>query len=275
MDKIIIENLEFIGTHGVFQEEKNLGQKFLVSVEMTTSTREAGKTGDLTKSTHYGFVADDIEKIFLGNSFDLIETCAEEIATMILRKYPLISEVKVCIKKPWAPIKKHFDFVAVEITRKWHKAYVSLGSNMGDKKGNLLKAIKNIKNLPDTFVTKQSTILETEPYGYTDQDMFLNGCIEIKTLFTPQELIQKLLEIETIMGRKRVIKWGPRIIDLDIILFDDEIINEENLTVPHPYMCDRLFVLEPLFEIAPYIIHPIKRMSIMEIKNILEKSSNS
>lgn len=102
MDKIIIENLEFIGTHGVFQEEKNLGQKFLVSVEMTTSTREAGKTGDLTKSTHYGFVADDIEKIFLGNSFDLIETCAEEIATMILRKYPLISEMKVCIKKPWA-----------------------------------------------------------------------------------------------------------------------------------------------------------------------------
>lgn len=270
MDKIIIENLEFIGTHGVFQEEKFLGQKFLVSVEMMTSTREAGKTGNLEKSTHYGMVADDIEKIFLSQSFDLIETCAEEIAHMILLNYPLVKEVKVKIKKPWAPIRKHFDFVAVEITRKWHKAYISLGSNMGNKKENLLKAIENIKNLKDTFVTKESTILETEPYGYKDQDMFLNGCIEIKTLFTPQELLKELLEIEILMGRKRIIKWGPRIIDLDIILFDDEVINEENLVVPHPYMCDRIFVLEPLFEIAPYIIHPVKRLSIMELKNLLE-----
>ncbi|NME36511.1 2-amino-4-hydroxy-6-hydroxymethyldihydropteridine diphosphokinase [Fusobacterium sp. FSA-380-WT-3A] len=271
MDKIIIENLELIGNHGVFKEEKVLGQKFLISVEMITNTRKAGKTGDLDASTHYGFVADDIEKLFLNESFDLIETCAEKMAQMILTKYKLINEVKVTIKKPWAPLKKHFDFVAVEITRKWHTAYLSLGSNMGDKKGNLLNAIENIKKLEDTKVTKVSTILETEPYGYTQQDMFLNACIEIKTLLTASELIEKLLEIELLMGRKRIIKWGPRIIDLDILLFDNDVINTENLIIPHPYMCDRMFVLEPLFEIAPYVIHPVKRASILELKNSLEE----
>ena len=271
MDKIIIENLELIAEHGVFKEEKFLGQKFIISVEMTTDTREAGKTGNLNASTHYGFVADDIEKIFTSESFDLIETCAEKIAEMILTKYPLISEVKVTVKKPWAPIRKHFDFVAVEITRKWHTAYLSLGTNMGDKKKNLLEAIEKIGKLENTKVTSQSTILETEPFGYTEQDMFLNACIEIKTLFTPQELLEKLLSIELEMGRIRTIKWGPRIIDIDILFFDDEIIQDKNLAVPHPWISERMFVLEPLYEIAPNLIHPLERKPVATLKRILEK----
>ena len=271
MDKIIIENLELIAEHGVFKEEKFLGQKFIISVEMTTDTREAGKTGNLNASTHYGFVADDIEKIFTSQSFDLIETCAEKIAEMILTKYPLISEVKVTVKKPWAPIRKHFDFVAVEITRKWHTVYLSLGTNMGDKKKNLLDAIEKIGKLENTKVTSQSTILETEPFGYTEQDMFLNACIEIKTLFTPQELLEKLLNIELEMGRVRTIKWGPRIIDIDILFFDDEIIQDKNLAVPHPWISERMFVLEPLCEIAPNLIHPLERKPVATLKRILEK----
>lgn len=271
MDKIIIENLELIAEHGVFKEEKFLGQKFIISVEMTTDTREAGKTGNLNASTHYGFVADDIEKIFTSQSFDLIETCAEKIAEMILTKYPLISEIKVTVKKPWAPIRKHFDFVAVEITRKWHTVYLSLGTNMGDKKKNLLAAIEKIGKLENTKVTSQSTILETEPFGYTEQDMFLNACIELKTLFTPQELLEKLLGIELEMGRVRTIKWGPRIIDIDILFFDDEIIQDKNLAVPHPWISERMFVLEPLCEIAPNLIHPLERKPVATLKRILEK----
>lgn len=271
MDKIIIENLELIAEHGVFKEEKFLGQKFIISVEMTTDTREAGKTGNLNASTHYGFVADDIEKIFTSESFDLIETCAEKIAEMILTKYPLISEVKVTVKKPWAPIRKHFDFVAVEITRKWHTVYLSLGTNMGDKKKNLLEAIERIGKLENTKITAQSTILETEPFGYTEQDMFLNACIEIKTLFTPQELLEKLLNIELEMGRVRTIKWGPRIIDIDILFFDDEIIQDKNLAVPHPWISERMFVLEPLCEIAPNLVHPLERKPVATLKRILEK----
>ena len=239
MDKIYINNLEFIGFHGVFSEEKKLGQKFLVSLELTVDTREAGKTGDLTKSVHYGLVAQDVEKLFLEKSIDLIETCAENIAEMVLKKYELVKEVKVIVKKPWAPLQMHFQNVAVEITRKWHRVYLSLGSNIGNKRKNLLEAIRKIGELENTEVVKSSTILETEPFGYLEQDNFLNTCLEVKTLMTAQEFLKEILQIELDMGRVREIKWGPRIIDIDILFYDKEIIEEDNLAVPHPWICER------------------------------------
>lgn len=272
MDKIYINNLEFIGFHGVFPEEKRLGQKFLVSLELTVDTREAGKTGDLTKSVHYGLVAQDVEKIFLERSVDLIETCAENIAEMVLKKYELVKEVKVIVKKPWAPLQMHFENVAVEISRKWHRIYLSLGSNMGDKRKNLLEAIKRIDSLENTEVVKTSTILETEPFGYKEQDNFLNACLEVKTLMTAQEFLDTILKIELDMGRVREIKWGPRIIDIDILFYDKEIIEEDNLAVPHPWICEREFVLEPLAEIAPNYIHPLEKKTISMLSRKLKES---
>lgn len=272
MDKIYINNLEFIGFHGVFPEEKKLGQKFLVSLELIVDTREAGKTGDLTKSVHYGLVAQDVERVFLEKSIDLIETCAENIAEMVLKKYELVKEVKVTVKKPWAPLQMHFENVAVEISRKWHKVYLSLGSNMGDKRENLLEAIKRVGELENTEVVKSSTILETEPFGYIEQDNFLNACLEVKTLLTPQEFLSSILKIELDMGRVREIKWGPRVIDIDILFYDDEIIQEDNLAVPHPWICEREFVLEPLSEIAPNYVHPLERKTIMMLARKLKES---
>lgn len=275
MDKIYINNLEFIGFHGVFPEEKKLGQKFLVSLELTVDTREAGKTGDLTKSVHYGLVAQDVEKLFLEKSIDLIETCAENIAEMVLKKYELVKEVKVIVKKPWAPLQMHFENVAVEITRKWHRVYLSLGSNIGNKRKNLLEAIRKIGELENTEVVKSSTILETEPFGYLEQDNFLNACLEVKTLMTAQEFLKEILQIELDMGRVREIKWGPRIIDIDILFYDKEIIEEDNLAVPHPWICEREFVLDPLFEIAPNYIHPLEKKTItMLARKLKEREAN-
>lgn len=271
MDKIYINNLEFIGFHGVFPEEKKLGQKFLVSLVFTVDTREAGKTGDLTKSVHYGLVAQDVEKLFLEKSIDLIETCAENIAEMVLKKYELVKEVKVTVKKPWAPLQMHFENVAVEIERKWHKIYLSLGSNMGDKRKNLLKAIELIGKLENTEIIKTSTILETEPFGYLEQDNFLNACLEVKTLMTAQEFLKSILKIELDMGRVREIKWGPRIIDIDILFYDNEIIGEDNLSVPHPWICEREFVLDPLSEIAPNYIHPLEKKTISMLARKLKE----
>ena len=272
MDKIYINNLEFIGFHGVFPEEKKLGQKFLVSLELIVDTKEAGKTGDLTKSVHYGLVAQDVERVFLEKSIDLIETCAENIAEMVLKKYELVKEIKVIVKKPWAPLQMHFENVAIEISRKWHKVYLSLGSNMGDKRENLLEAIKRVGELENTEVVKSSTILETEPFGYIEQDNFLNACLEVKTLLTPQEFLSSILKIELDMGRVREIKWGPRVIDIDILFYDNEIIQEDNLAVPHPWICEREFVLEPLSEIAPNYVHPLERKTIMMLARKLKES---
>ena len=275
MDKIYINNLEFIGFHGVFPEEKKLGQKFLVSLELTVDTREAGKTGDLTKSVHYGLVAQDVEKLFLEKSIDLIETCAENIAEMVLKKYELVKEVKVIVKKPWAPLQMHFENVAVEITRKWHRVYLSLGSNIGNKRKNLLEAIRKIGELENTEVVKSSTILETEPFGYLEQDNFLNACLEVKTLMTAQEFLKEILQIELDMGRVREIKWGTRIIDIDILFYDKEIIEEDNLAVPHPWICEREFVLDPLSEIAPNYIHPLEKKTItMLARKLKEREAN-
>lgn len=271
MDKICIENLEFIGNHGVFKEEKFLEQKFIISIKMETNTRRAGVTGDLSASTHYGNVADDIEKVFFSDSFDLIETLAEKIAEKILSSYPLVTRVEVIVKKPWAPIKKHFDYVSVEIQRSRNIVYLSIGSNLGDKKKNLELAINKIEILENTKVNKISSFLETEPFGDIIQDNFLNACLEIETLYHCEEFLNLLLSIEEDMGRVREIKWGPRIIDLDILFFNDEIYQKNNLAVPHPYICERAFVLSPLSEIAPNFIHPLEKKTILQLERLITK----
>lgn len=272
MDKIYINNLEFIGYHGVFEEEKKLGQKFLVSLELFTFLRKAGKNNDISSTTHYGFVSADVEKIFFSKKYDLIETLAEDIAREVLKKYELVEKVKIKITKPWAPVGIILEDVAVEIERKWNISYLSLGSNMGNKKENLEKAIEKISELEDVFVISEAVIIETEPFGYTEQDNFLNTCIGIKTLLTARELLEKLLKIELDMGRERKIKWGPRIIDLDIIFFNKDIFEEDDLIIPHPYMEYREFVLNPLNEIAANFVHPLLLKRVSTLKKELDEN---
>jgi dihydroneopterin aldolase/2-amino-4-hydroxy-6-hydroxymethyldihydropteridine diphosphokinase len=271
MDRICIENLEFIGNHGVFKEEKFLEQKFIISVRMETDTRKAGVSGELESSTHYGNVAEDIEKVFFSDSFDLIETLAEKIAEKILSCYPLISKVEVIVKKPWAPIKKHFDYVSVEIQRSRNIIYLSIGSNIGDKRKNLEVAIEKISKISNTKIKNVSTFLETEPFGDIIQENFLNACLKVETLFPCEEFLNLLLDIEKDMGRIRDKKWGPRIIDLDILFFNDELYQKNNLSVPHPYICERAFVLIPLAEIAPNFIHPLEKKTILQLERLITR----
>ena len=275
MDKIYIRDLEFIGYHGVFEEEKKLGQKFYVSLELITNLRDAGLNDDILKTTHYGEVAKTVEKVFFSKKYDLIETLAEDIAREILLNFNLISKLKLEIKKPWAPVGIPLDNVAVEINRKWTEAYISLGSNMGNKKENLEKAISELSQVKDTFVTKKSEIIETEPFGYKEQDDFLNACVGIKTLLPARELLKELLAIEKRRGRERKIKWGPRIIDLDIIFYGKEVIEEDDLIVPHPYMEYREFVLKPLEEIIPNFVHPLLMKRVSTLRKELEENEKN
>ena len=270
LDKIIVKDFEIFANHGVFQEEKVLGQKFIVSLELDISTREAALTGDLTRSVNYGELCHKIENEIQKESYDLIETVAEKIAEFILLEYPLVKGVKVNLKKPWAPILRHLEYVAVEIYRKRSRAFIALGSNMGDKQKNLLDAIDKIKASKHTKVEKVSSFITTEPWGYLDQDKFLNGVIEVDTILPPKELVRFLLNIEKELKRERIIKWGPRTIDLDVILYDDLITEDEEILLPHPRMQDRMFVLEPLAEIAPYLMHPVLHKRIIQLKEELE-----
>ncbi|SHH55444.1 dihydroneopterin aldolase / 2-amino-4-hydroxy-6-hydroxymethyldihydropteridine diphosphokinase [Clostridium collagenovorans DSM 3089] len=265
MDKIIIKDLEIFAFHGVMEEEKKLGQKFILSLELYVNLREAGLSDDLNKTVHYGILAQEIEELFTSKSFDLIEKAAEEVANYILVNYEIIEKVKVTLKKPWAPILKPVDYVAVEIFREKHKAFVAVGANMGDKRKNIEEAFEIINSSSHCKIKKISEFYETEPVGYTEQDDFLNCAIEIETLLTPIELVRFLLSVEKNLKRERIIKWGPRTIDLDVILYDNIVSSDEEIIIPHPRMHERAFVLEPLNDIAPYEIHPILRKRVFEL----------
>ena len=257
MDKIHIKDLEIIGFHGAIPEEKVLGQKFVLSFELDVDLRQAGKNDDLTKTVHYGELAQKVEEEFTKTSYDLIEKAAEEICEFVLLNYPLVKKVKLLLKKPWAPTRKHVEYVAVEIERKWNKVYIAAGSNLGDKEETLKEAIYIIDKRKDCVVTKVSNFYTTDPVGYEDQDQFVNCVFEINTLQTPSELMDTLLEVEKDFKRERIIRWGPRTLDLDIIFYNDIISYDEHILIPHPRAHERQFVMKPMCDINPYYVHPI------------------
>ena len=143
-------------------------------------------------------------------------------------------------------------------------AYLLTGGNIGNRKDNLAIAWKHI-SVQCGHIINSSSLYETAAWGKTDQPAFLNQALEIQTELTAPQLLKKLLNIEKQTGRVRKEKYGPRIIDIDILLFNDEIHNFPLLKIPHPEMQNRRFVLEPLAEIAPEIIHPVSKKTIVEL----------
>ena len=151
------------------------------------------------------------------------------------------------------------------------KVYLALGSNVGNKLSNIKKAINHIKK--SLKIKKISPIYKTEPVGYKKQDWFLNCVVEAETDKKPLELLAFLKSIERKLKRKRTIRYGPRIIDIDILFYDDKIIKSKNLQIPHPRMHKRLFVLMPFSKINPSFIHPKYKRTIMELKNKLKNKN--
>ena len=150
-------------------------------------------------------------------------------------------------------------------------AYIGLGSNLNDRMANLNKAIELIEQDSRISVLKRSSVYQTEPVGIKDQPLFLNMVLEVETEFSPFDLLHFLQEIERKMGRKKGKRWGPRNIDLDLLLYDEQIINNAELTLPHAQMHLRKFVLTPLAEIAKDKIHPLNKKTISELlKNMKE-----
>ena len=145
--------------------------------------------------------------------------------------------------------------------------YLSLGSNLGDRAANLRAAIDRLGRVGR--VVAVSSFYETEPVEVTDQPWFLNCAVRLETEKMPRQLLAALLEIERQMGRRRDRKKGPRVIDLDILLFGSSVIQTRGLTIPHLAMHERRFVLEPLAEIAPDVRHPVRKQTIPELRNAL------
>lgn len=265
MDQIHIKRLEIFANHGVLEEENRLGQKFLVSVTMGVDAHQAGKSDLLSDSVNYAKVSEMICREAQKHTFHLIERLAEHLAEQILLQFPMVRQVEMEIEKPWAPVKLPLETVSVEINRGWHQIYLGIGSNLGEKQKNLDRAVELLRTAPGNRVITVSDYIITKPVGEVEQDDFLNGVVFLESLQTPEEMLAQIADIEQELKRVRTVHWGPRTIDVDILLYDDLIMHTDTLTIPHPEMCKRGFVLEPLAGIAPYAVHPIRKKTILEL----------
>ena len=152
-----------------------------------------------------------------------------------------------------------------------HIAYIGIGSNIGDKVNQCKKAIFEVLKVDRNKLLAKSSLYKTKPIGYTSQDWFINGVIKIETDLEPLDLLQILKAIEVQLGRTETFRWGPRTIDLDILLFDDKEIETEELQIPHPHLHERQFVLLPMAEIDHHLIHPVLKKTVGELlENIKE-----
>ena len=193
----------------------------------------------------------------------------------MLLNFPLIERLELEVKKPHAPIGLPFGNVSVFIDRGWNTAYLGIGSNLGEKQNFIDRAVTGLKGNELIRKVKCSQMIETPPYGDAALYDFLNGVIELKTLLTPYELLDFLHQLEEEAGRERKIHWGPRTLDLDLLFYQDFVSNDPLLTVPHPDMENREFVLKPLDELCPWYLNPVTGKTVRQMLNDLKNKKEA
>ncbi|MCR4814075.1 MAG: 2-amino-4-hydroxy-6-hydroxymethyldihydropteridine diphosphokinase [Lachnospiraceae bacterium] len=265
MDEIIISGLKIFAWHGVYEEERDKGQNFIVNATLLLDTSKAGDSDSLDDSVDYGKVCLYINDFMRVSRFQTLEALANNLARKIMVKFPLTQSIKLEIQKPEAPIPLPFDTVSVKIERSWHKAYIATGSNMGESEELIKNALENLDADENCRVLRSSKMYRSRAYGGVEQEDFFNSVFCMETLYSPIELLTRLQTEEREAGRERLVKWGPRTLDLDILYYDDIILERDHLRIPHLDMSNRDFVLLPLSEIAPYKRHPILGLTTLEM----------
>lgn len=255
--KIIIDDLIINACHGVNEEEKVIEQPFSISMEIITDIGDAVKNDDIVQTVSYSEVCKIIKENVRNTSYNLIETLADRLACIIASNYSSVISVKVLLKKLKPPMKIKPNYVAVEVVRTYEKVYVSIGSSVGNRDAYLDFAIKKIIDDSHIRNVRESNRIETEPYGGVAKNKFINSAVEFETIYSPQELLKVVNNIEAEAGRERNKKWEDRVLDIDIVLFGDKIINDINLVVPHKEMHRRDFVLKPLLSLNEALYHPV------------------
>ncbi len=270
-DEIILKDLEVSACHGVNAEEKVKPQRFLISVTVYADIRAAAKSDNVDDTVSYSAVKKVVKSFVEENCFDLIETLAAGIAKLVLRKFSLAKGVSAEVKKPDAPMSGKFDYVAVKTTFVWHRTYLSLGSNIGDRNAYLDFAVNKLKGDPAFKNVRESGRIVTSPYGGVAQGEFLNSVVEADTYLTPEELLQAVNAIEAEAGRTRDVRWGDRTLDIDILFYDDLVYDKNGLSIPHYDMINRDFVLKPLAELSPYKVHPLNGKRVVDLLRVGKK----
>jgi dihydroneopterin aldolase/2-amino-4-hydroxy-6-hydroxymethyldihydropteridine diphosphokinase len=269
MTQLLIQNMEVFGYHGVSPSETKNGQRFLLSIQAEIMQNIA--QGDAIENTvSYADLYALALSIAENNTFQLLETLAQAIIDAALDKFLDIVAITVNIQKPDAPIVGTFDSVGIAMTKQRSNAYLSLGSNVGDKKKNIDSAVLRLCDTFGVLVLTVSPLYITSPVGYANQDNFLNCCVKLATTLSPHELLNETAKIEQSLKRKRSFSNGPRTIDIDLLVFNSQIIHTPKLTLPHPRILERKFVLVPLLDIYDSdinILFTLRRMLLDLQKN--------
>jgi len=257
VDRIAINGLRVMTLVGVLPHEREAAQPLQVDLSLEVDLADAGFSDELADTAHYGLVAERVAAVMRESKDLLLERLAHRIAEEALL-VDRVEAVDVTLTKLRPPIPEDLQSCAVSIrrerrqlnvpTRQPHLAVVALGSNLGDRVGYLRFAVEQLGS-----VIRQSTVYETEPVGGPDaQGAYLNMVVEVETPLDPFAFIRRCQRIEALAGRQRLVHWGPRTLDLDLLFYDNAEISTEELTVPHPRTYQRRFVLHPLSEVAPH-----------------------
>ncbi|MBQ1489120.1 MAG: 2-amino-4-hydroxy-6-hydroxymethyldihydropteridine diphosphokinase [Lachnospiraceae bacterium] len=272
LDEMILSGLKVYAWHGVYEEEREKGQNFIINARIFYDTVSVAETDSVEDTIDYAKVSLYINEYMRVHQFNLIETVANKLARKLLIKFPLIQSIELEVMKPEAPIPVPFSNVSVRVNRGWHKVYIATGSNMGDSEQFIRDAMDNLDSDENCRVLRKAKMYESRPYGGVDQDNYINSAFCMNTLYSPLELLTRLQEEEKNAGRERNLKWGPRTLDLDILYYDDLIMERDHLRIPHVDMANRDFVLLPLSEIAPYKRHPILGLTTLEMLSRLKET---
>lgn len=256
VDRIDISGLRAVTIVGALPHEREIPQPLQIDLSLEVDLRDAGRTDELGDTVHYGLVADRVIAAVEESKDILLERLVARVADEVL-SFDRVDAVEVELTKLRPPIAVDASTTSVRIRRTRadadlpahtvHRAYVALGSNLGDRESFLRLGVRGLGH-----VTAMSSVYETDPVGGPeDQGAYLNMVVEVETSLDPFALLRRCQRIEAEAMRQRVVRWGPRTLDVDIIQFGDISIDSDELVVPHPRFAERRFVLEPLAELAP------------------------
>ena len=257
MDKIEITGLRVMTLVGVLAHEREAAQPLEFDIILEGDLRDAGASDDLADTAHYGLVAERAAAIARESKDELLERLVHRIAEDALT-FDRVEAVEVVVRKLRPPIPEDVVNTAVRIRRTRadlqipprtsHRAIVALGTNLGDRVAYLKLAVEEL----GSSLTAQSQVFETAPVGGPDnQGAYLNMVVEVETSLDPFAMLRRCQRIESLALRQRVVHWGPRTLDVDLLFYDDVTIASPELTIPHPRYGERRFVLTPLCEVAP------------------------
>jgi dihydroneopterin aldolase / 2-amino-4-hydroxy-6-hydroxymethyldihydropteridine diphosphokinase len=268
LDRITITGLRVKGRHGVYEAERREGQDFVVDAVLWLDTAAAAAADDLTLTADYGAIVSRLAGIVAGEPVSLIETLADRLAAACLEHGP-VREAEITVHKPEAPVSHlvadiavtirrsrpvtpaaGFEQAAAEVAAGAKTLVLALGSNLGDKVGNLQRGVMALCG-DGIHCLRVSAIYQTEPVGGPEQDDYLNAVLLAASTLPATEILDRCMAAEAAAGRQRTVRWGPRTLDVDVICYGQEISADPRLTLPHPRARERAFVLVPWLEVAP------------------------